>query len=354
LEIDKEVGNLSNGKNNIIDRTINNNNKENSDNSETIFDVAIIGGGFAGLSSALLLGRYIRPTVVFDSGNTRNSAARQVHGYLGYENVSPTQLVKKAWKDVKQYRSVEVIHEKIEFVSKDKEIFLLTTDKTRSCIKCRYVIMATGIEDIKPNVKNFVRFDGKGAWHCPHCDGFQSTDKRLIIISSGDKGINYAKEFLGWTEDITLFVSDSYQIKLEELDEAKELKIKVVQNDTPIKITFNENGSLTGIMCKSGTSYPGDVIFYYIGYKVRNQIARQLGCEVDDEGFVKVNNTQQTTIPKVYAVGDIATDRHYVVLAAASGALAAISIYETLLKDSIKIKYDNKRHTKKLNSSNNL
>lgn len=78
------------------------------------------------------------------------------------------------------------------------------------------------------------------------------------------------------------------------------------------------------------------MIFYNIGYKVRNQIARQIGCEVDEHGFVKANNIQQTTVPNVYAVGDIATDRHYVVLAAASGALASISIYETLLRDAIK------------------
>ena len=328
------------GKKNIIDLTGKNNNNENNANAEQVFDIAIIGGGFAGLSAALLLGRYIRPTVIFDSGNTRNSVTRQVHGYLGFENICPTQLIKKAWKDVKQYESIKVIDEKIEFVSKDKDIFLLTTDKTRRSIKCRYVIVATGIEDIKPNIKNFVRFDGNGAWHCPHCDGFQSIDKRLIIISSGDKSINYAKEFLGWTQDITLFMSDSYRITHKELDEAKKLKIKLVENDIPVKITVNKKGSLTGIMCKSGKSCPGDVIFYYIGYKVRNQIARQLGCEVDDQGFVKVNSMQQTTIPNVYAVGDIATDRHYVVLAAASGALAAISIYETLLKDAIKRKYD--------------
>ena len=239
-----------------------------------------------------------------------------------------------------QYRSITVINEKIEKVSKCKDFFLLTTDKKRISIKCRYVIMATGIEDIKPNIKNFVKFDGNGAWHCPHCDGFQSTGKRLIIISSGDKAINYAKEFLGWTEDITLFINDSYQIKIEELDEAKKLKIKVIQNDIPVKINVNKKGSITGIVCKSGRLYLGDVIFYYIGYKVRNQIARQLGCGVDDQGFVKVNNMQQTTIPNVYAVGDIATDRHYVVLATASGALAAISIYESLLKHAIKRKHD--------------
>jgi thioredoxin reductase len=260
---------------------------------------------------------------------------RQVHGYLGYENVCPRQLIKKARKDVLQYRSIKIINEKVEKVRKYKDFFLLTTDK-RSSIKCRYVVIATGIEDIKPSIKNFTKFDGNGAWHCPHCDGFQSEGTRLIIISSGDNSINYAKEFLGWTENITLFINDNYKMKQEELDDAKKLKIKIVQNDIPIEITANKKGSLTGIICKSGRLYPADVIFYNIGYKVRNQIARQIGCEVDEHGFVKANNIQQTTVPNVYAVGDIATDRHYVVLAAASGALASISIYETLLRGAIK------------------
>ena len=333
--------------NNLIDDIRKNGKKENDNDEEKTVDVAIIGGGFAGLSSALLLGRYIRPTVIFDNGHLRNSAARHVHGYLGYENISPAKLIKKAWKDVMQYRSIKVINEKIEKVSKYKDIFVLTTDKSRMSVKCRYVIVATGIEDIKPSIKNFVKFDGNGAWHCPHCDGFQSTGKRLIIISSAGKGINYAKEFLGWTEDITVFINDSNKMKPEELHEAKKLKIKIVQNDIPVEITANKKGSLTGIVCKSGRSYPGDVIFYYMGYKIRNQIARQLGCEVDDQGFVKVNKMQQTTIHNVYAIGDIATERHYVVLAAASGAMAAISIYENLLRHAIKRKYDEEYHKRK-------
>jgi thioredoxin reductase len=76
-----------------------------------------------------------------------------------------------------------------------KDSFLLMADGRRISIKCKYVIMATGIEDVKPNIKNFVKFDGNGAWHYPHCDGFQSTNKRLIVISSGDKSINYARIF---------------------------------------------------------------------------------------------------------------------------------------------------------------
>ena len=107
------------------------------------------------------------------------------------------------------------------------------------------------------------------------------------------------------------FTNDSYKIKLEELNEAKKLKIKIVQNDIPVKIRVNKKGSITGVVCKSGRRYPGDIIV------------------VDDQGFVKVNKMQRTVIPSVYAVGYIATDRHYLVLAAASGALAAMSIYES-------------------------
>ncbi len=128
-----------------------------------------------------------------------------------------------------QYRSIKIINEKVEKVKKYKDIFLLTTDKRITSIKCRYVVIATGIEDIKPSIKNFRKFDGNGAWHCPHCDGFQSEGTKLIIISSGDNSINYAKEFLGWTENITLFINDNYKMKQEELDDAKKLKIKITK-----------------------------------------------------------------------------------------------------------------------------
>ena len=133
------------GLNNIIDES----NQKYQENQE-VFDVAIIGGGFSGLSAALLLGRYLRQTVIFDSGPTRNFRSKHIHAYLGFENSSPTELIQKA----------------------------------------RYLIIATGVQDSKPNVRNFEMFEGNSAWHCPHCDGFQSINKKLAIITYGKNFIS--------------------------------------------------------------------------------------------------------------------------------------------------------------------
>lgn len=320
--------------NNIIDDMRNHNAVEYNE----IFDVAIIGGGFAGLSAALLLGRYLRPTVIFNGGDTRNSTSKHVHGYLGFENVQPKQFIQKAWGDVLQYDSIKVIKEKVNKVERDEQSFLLMTEDGRKSAKAKYIIIATGIRDVKPNVRNFEKFDGNGVWHCPHCDGFQSTNKKLAILTSkGNNALRYAKEFLGWTKEITLFIQDDgYQLADNERTEAKTLGIDIVENDGVIEIVGNQRGFPEGVVCKSGRIYDTEVIFYHLGYSIQNHLAKQIGCELD-EGYVKINAMQQTTVPNVYAAGDIDTDRHYVVLAAASGALAAISIYEEMLKDAIKM-----------------
>lgn len=326
-------------KNNIIDEK----RKENEDNQNNIFDVAIVGAGFAGLSAALLLGRYLRPTVIFDGGKTRNSTTKHVHGYLGFENASPKQFIQKAWKDVRQYGSIKLVKERVETVGRSGQLFLLGTGNgggggggsaIGTSVKAKYIIIATGIEDVKPNIKYFEKFDGNGVWHCPHCDGFQTINKRLSIITSGknDDAIRYAKEFLGWTKNIRLFIRE--ELTEEERTEVNTLGIEVVENDDVTEIIGNGKGLIKGVISKSKRTFDADVIFYNLEHKIQNKIAEQLGCELD-EGYVKVNAIQRTTVPKVYATGDIDTDRHYIVLAAASGALAAISIYEEMLKDAI-------------------
>jgi thioredoxin reductase len=340
----EEIKNSSNNTWNVIKAThIDNNNiidekrKENEDNQNNIFDVAIVGAGFAGLSAALLLGRYLRPTVIFDGGKTRNSSTKHVHGYLGFENASPKQFIQKAWKDVHQYGSIKLVKKRVETVERSDQLFLLGTrggSARRTSVKAKYIIIATGIEDVKPNIKNFEKFDGNGAWHCPHCDGFQTINKKLAIITSekNDDAIRYAKEFLGWTKNIRLFIQE--ELTEKERTEVNALGIEVIENDDVTEIIGNRKGLIKGVISRSKRTFDADVIFYHLKHKIQNKIAKQLGCKLD-EGYVKVNAIQQTTVSKVYATGDIDTDRHYIVLAAASGALAAISIYEEMLKDAV-------------------
>jgi thioredoxin reductase len=348
------------GVNNLIDDKINKDNNANS--FDSIFDVAIIGGGYAGLSAALLLGRYLRPTIIFDVVKPRKS---HIHGYLGFEKSPIEDVIQKAWKDVLQYQSVKRIVEKVEKVEMDynNNLFLISTTKTtkesnkdsdisgKRTAKARYLIIATGIQHQKPNIKNFEEYQGNGVWHCPHCDGFETTDKSLVIIASdniNNKALDYAKVFLGWTKDITLFFQSqsienntdviSYPLLTDEQrQEAMTLGIDVIENDEIVEIVADSNtNGIKGVISKSNRFFKAEVLFYHIGQMIQNEIANQLGCEFD-EGYVKVNKKQESTVPNVYAAGDIDTDRHYAVLAAASGALAAISIYEELLKNAIKI-----------------
>ncbi len=353
------------GDNNLIDE------KKEKDKGtsiyDNVFDVAIIGGGYAGLSAALLLGRYLRTAIIFDVFKHKKS---NIHGYLGFERSPITEVIQKAWKDVLQYRSVTKVEERVEKVDKslDDNIFLITTTTkkevkgdlidniiTKRKAKAKYLIIATGIIHVQPNIKNFEEHLGNSIWHCPHCDGFETTNKKLVILASDNKNnqaLKYAKMFLGWTKDITLFFQRSkdennnnntittggyYTLTDEQKSEAVALGINVVENDGISEIVSDpKTNNMKGVLSESNRFYKADVLFYHLGQIIQNEIAVQLGCELD-EGYVKVDKNQQTTVSNVYAVGDLDTDRHYAILASASGAMAAISIYEDLLKDAIKI-----------------
>jgi thioredoxin reductase len=353
------------GTNNFIDK------KREKDGSTSIydhiFDVAIIGGGYAGLSAALLLGRYLRPTIIFDVAKHRKS---RLHGYLGFEKSQRDKVIQKSWKDVLQYRSVKRVEERVEKVEKDcdNNVFLITTTTAKNekndiqikdntikrKAKAKYLIIATGVIHVQPIIKNFEQYLGNGIWHCPHCDGFETTDKKLVIIASdneNNQALKYAKTFLGWTKDITLFFQRSEemndgntvtprggggcQLTVEQKNEVKALGINVIENDDIAEIVSDPmTNKMKGILSKRNKFYEADVLFYHLGQIIQNDIASQLGCELD-EGYVKVDKKQQTTVPNVYAAGDLDPDRHYAILASASGALAAISIYDDLLKEAI-------------------
>jgi thioredoxin reductase len=376
------------GKNNLIDDKRNGSEGgANQNNTDDVFDVAIVGGGYAGLSAALLLGRYLRPTVIFDVMKQRKS---HIHGYLGFENSPVEEVLQKGWDDVLLYKSVKRVNERVDKVERDSNnnLFLITTSTatkdiegagaeaepegddigyTKRKAKARFLVIATGIHHQNPDIKNFEEFLGNGIWHCPHCDGFEATDKKLVILASDNKNnqaIDYAKVFLGWTKDITLFfhhhnddksassassftsassscepsgVPKSPLLTDDQRQEALTLGINAVENDAIVEIVADPiKNAMKGILSKNNKFFEANVLFYHLGIVIQNELAKQLGCEFD-EGYVKVNEKQETTVPDVYAAGDIDTDRHYAVLASASGALAAISIYERILKDAIKI-----------------
>ncbi len=260
---------------------------------------------------------------------------RRVHGYPGFENSFPKALIGKMRSDAAKYRSITVVRSRVRGVKKRGRYFAVRAGSRT--FQARYVVIATGVQDIKPSTGNFEKFDGDGAWHCPYCDGLETAGRRLAVIVSGKNPLSFAKEFLGWTQDITMFLHKC-RLSKKERDEAAALGIKVV-NDT-IKQVAGRRGRLPKqLTCGGDRRYAADVVFYKLGYQVQSKLAERLGCELY-ERYVKVDSEQRTTMAGVYAAGDVDTDRHFVVLAAAAGARAAISIYEKLLKGAISAKVE--------------
>lgn len=329
---------------------------------KNIFDVGIIGGGFGGLSAALLLGRYLRSVVIFDTLKNRNY---NIHGYLGFENTPVRDAIQKSWQDILQYSSICRVKKEVNSVRKDgdSDLFLISVissaDKSKKGtdvsnafkkeFKARHLVIATGVDQIKPEIKDFDKFLGNGIWHCPHCDGFATTNKKLILIASHDdpqKAIRYAKVFLGWTNDITLFLQrveansnkSKHLLTDKQIKETIKLGIKVIEDDWIVEVVKNpKTNNLAGVLSKKSIFHKADILFYHMGISINNKIPLQLGCKLD-KGYLKVNEKQQTSVSKVYAVGDIDRDRHYAILASASGAVAAQNIYQELLRESISIK----------------
>jgi thioredoxin reductase len=300
----------------------------------TSFDVAIVGAGYAGLSCALVLGRHLVPTVIFDGGMTRNATTRRIHGYLGFENKSPLELLNAGWNSISKYQSVSSIKARVSRISKSSDDSTFLVKGGGKTFRVKFVLIATGVRDVKPKIQGFERLDGDGAWHCPYCDGHEASGKRLLVIVSGDRALAYVKEFLGWTRDITIFLQD-IKLSINDRRQATALGIRIVE-DTLIRITGGKGTQPKRLFGKSG-DYSGDVVFYRLGYQAQTCLAEQLGCSLW-RGYVKVDSKQRTSVPGVYAAGDVDTDRHLVVLAAAAGSRAAMDIYENLLREAVRTK----------------
>ena len=299
----------------------------------TDFDVAIIGAGYAGLSCALVLGRHLVSTVLFDGGATRNASTRKIHGYLGFEDKSPMELLNAGWNSINKYQSVTAIKAKVTRIKRQDDSGFLIKGGGKA-IQVKFVLIATGVHDVKPKIQGFERFHGDGAWHCPYCDGHESAGRKLLVIVSGKRALAYVKEFLGWTRDITFF-PQGVKLSNSEMRQAAALGIRVVE-DTLVKITGERGTQPKRLFGKRG-EYTGDVVFYRLGYQAQTCLAEQLGCGLW-RGYVKVDGKQRTTVPGVYAAGDVDTDRHLVVLAASAGSRAAVDIYENLLREAVRTK----------------
>lgn len=287
-----------------------------------MFDTIVCGGGAAGLAAATWLGRYRRKTLVVDSGSHRNRFASSAHGYLGNDGAAPGDLVAAACKDLERYGTVELRDGAVSTAHRGEQNFVIRIDDAE--LETKRVLLATGVEDEFPDVAGFHDFYGKSIFHCSCCDGYEASEQRVAAIGWSPHVAGFALDLLDWGAKVVLLTTG----KSFEGDEACRAaldrhEIEIIED--PVRAVTTNGTEMTGLQLEGGREIPCDKAFFSIAHRPRNALARQLGCELDDQGYVTIGGHGETSVNGVYAAGDLTPGEQLLQVAAAQGAIAGIA-----------------------------
>lgn len=293
-------------------------------------DIAILGGGPAGLQAALVLSRTRKKIIVFDTPEPpRNTASHGVHNFLGLDGLLPMDIRKIAWKQIDKYNSAELRKEKIINVIKEKdEKFVITSDNERS-IRAKKVILAVGYYDVYPDIPGFIECWGDSIISCPFCDGYENRDRVWGIIANSKMQLDlFPKIVQNWTSKIKVLISPNIKIESSYQNEWSKLNISVYRG-----IITKVNHSRTkveSVSLESGENIPVDTLLWIPQVKPIQLIQRLIenfGLELNEQGYIKTDEKLRTNVKGLYAAGDVKGSSPIGALAAAyNGGIAATSI----------------------------
>ena len=285
-------------------------------------DAVVCGSGPAGLSAALWLGRYRRKTLVIDSGDYRNEAASNTHGYLGLDGATPQEIIAAARRDIARYKTVELVGATVREVRREDGSFVLRLDDRD--VRSKRLLLATGVEDETPDVDGFSRFYGKTIFHCSCCDGYEASGQRVAAIGWSQHVTGFALDLLDWGAEVVLFTAGQ-SFEGDESCRRALGRHDVEVIDEPVAAFVGDDGSMVGLRLEGGRTIDCDKAFFSIGHRPRNALAKSLGCKVDDMGYVQVGEHGETTVEGVYAAGDVTPGEQLIQTATAEGAVAGIA-----------------------------
>lgn len=294
-------------------------------------DVVIIGGGAAGLSAALVLGRARRNVVVIDEEMPRNRVTHESHGFLTRDGISPQDFRQISKEQILKYTSVSFESDIVHSVSGSDGEFDVTTESGH-IVRTRKVLFATGMKDLLPDIKGLAEVYGTSAFVCPFCDGWELRDKPICVIGTSPMALNLVKVISGWTKRITLLTNGSQFLTSEQLSDLE--RHHVVTNQDAIKEIESTEGVVQRITLTTGAAVDCEGIFFVTTLVQAISIPDALGCKLSDDGPFPTIVTDQlgrTTVAGIYSAGDASTYLHQLIQAASSGAMTGMAIQHDLL-----------------------
>ncbi|MFE6798361.1 NAD(P)/FAD-dependent oxidoreductase [Paenibacillus chitinolyticus] len=286
-------------------------------------DVAIIGGGPAGLSAGLMLGRARKQTIVIDEGRPRNGVTREAHGFLTRDGISPREFRRIAQEQLRVYPSVSQVEDTVVSISGEDGSFLLET-ATGMKIASKKLLFAAGMKDRKLKIPGLAEVYGKSAFVCPYCDGWELRDEPLVVISRGAALMHFAPLLSGWTKRFVVCTNGPDELSEAERDELRDHGIPLF--DTPIRAILSSEGMVNHVVLEDGIEIPCTGIFFKSELVPGTDLPQSLGCRTSDAGMIEVDEFGKSSVPGVYAAGDASSLMHQSIAAAASGAVAGAAI----------------------------
>jgi thioredoxin reductase len=295
-------------------------------------DVVIVGGSYAGLAAALQLGRARRSVVVLDAGKRRNRFAAHSHGFLGFDGVSPDAIAEAGRANVRAYSTVELREAYATEIRGKLDEFVVRTDSSE--LHARRVIIATGVVDELPGVPGVAERWGRGVYHCPYCDGYERARAPLAVLASSEMSLHQALLVSEWSTDgaTTLLLNGAFEPDAEQLAQLARRHIAIER--APVVRVRDGGKDRVIVELDGGRTLEVGGLFVQPRTRIAEPFATQLGCELDQGPMgpiYKVDPMKETTVPGVFACGDVGAPMPAVALAVADGTRAGISAHRSLV-----------------------
>jgi thioredoxin reductase len=296
-----------------------------------MYDVLVVGGGPAGLSAALMLGRCRRSVLLCDLGQPRNRRASALHGYLTRDGIPPPELNELGRAELTKYG--------VEFRPLGVTSAHAVDGKGyRVCLadgsheEAKFLLIATGVVDDIPGVTGFDECYGRSVFHCPYCDGWEWRERRIGVFGRAAGGTHLSIALKTWSDDVVLCTNGA---RIDKGRREQLARNGVTVHTAKLDRLEHTDGQLTAMVLASGDRIPRDVVFFTTGQHPQSPLATTLGCRLTHRGTVQTGSLCNTNVPRVFVAGDASRDAQFVVVACAEGVKAAVAINQALQAEEV-------------------
>ena len=296
------------------------------------FDVIIVGGSFAGQAAAMQLGRARRRVLLLDSGRARNRFAKASHGFLGQDGVAPNQIKQTFSSQLQTYNTVEQRPVEVTDVSTRQGGFEIEMADGRSA-QSRRIVLASGVNDLLPDIQGIEALWGSSVLHCPYCHGYELHEAPVGVLGDSAMAFHQAMLVRDWGPT-TLFTQGSLDLTEEQRGALKRRGVSI--EDSPIIEVLGRDGVMDGVRLTNGQNCDVQGLYVAPRTKIVGTLADRLGCKLEEGPlgrFIATDDRQLTSVPGVFAAGDVAMEMSNATLSAASGVKAGAGAHFSLILD---------------------